>query len=382
MAHLLIIDDDPDLLPRKVPQFFRPLHTGSRSLRPERRASSESLSRSTGRNSSGSTPSRSVGPGRLEADPPNRRPHPGRLCHPGPVGRCGHRGDAARGLRLPAQAARLAKAGPRARRGVEGRPADARTGRCRGDAAGRRSAGRSHRRLLPGHAGSVQGHRPRRRPDFPVLITGESGTGKELVARADLPARPEGQGPVPGPQLCGHPGAAAGERTVRPREGRLHRRRPSPHRQVRAVPRRHDFSRRDRRHAAGTQAKILRLLQEQAFERVGGNETIRTDVRLIAATHRDLKAWSAEGKFRPDLYYRARRVHHPFAAVAGAGRRPDTARAALSCDATTGNSAVRFARLPRRHSSASKLRLARKHPGTAECSEAGIAARHRHGLAD
>src|SRR5262249_46401378 len=52
------------------------------------------------------------------------------------------------------------------------------------------------------------------------------------------------------------------------------------------------------------QAKMLRLLQEQAFERVGGNETIRTDVRLIAATHRDLKAWSEEGKFRPDLYYR------------------------------------------------------------------------------
>src|SRR6266545_4395781 len=52
------------------------------------------------------------------------------------------------------------------------------------------------------------------------------------------------------------------------------------------------------------QAKILRVLQEQAFERVGGNETIRTDVRLIAATHRDLKAWAEEGKFRPDLYYR------------------------------------------------------------------------------
>src|SRR5262249_13048636 len=53
-----------------------------------------------------------------------------------------------------------------------------------------------------------------------------------------------------------------------------------------------------------TQAKILRLLQDQTFERVGGNETVRTDVRLIAATHRDLKAWSAEGKFRQDLYYR------------------------------------------------------------------------------
>jgi two-component system nitrogen regulation response regulator GlnG len=46
------------------------------------------------------------------------------------------------------------------------------------------------------------------------------------------------------------------------------------------------------------------VLQEQAFERVGGNETVRTDVRLIAATHRDLKAWSDEGRFRPDLYYR------------------------------------------------------------------------------
>jgi two-component system nitrogen regulation response regulator GlnG len=52
------------------------------------------------------------------------------------------------------------------------------------------------------------------------------------------------------------------------------------------------------------QAKILRLLQEQTFERVGGNETVRTNVRLIAATHRNLKSWSEEGNFRPDLYYR------------------------------------------------------------------------------
>ena len=56
--------------------------------------------------------------------------------------------------------------------------------------------------------------------------------------------------------------------------------------------------------APALQAKILRLLQDQTFERVGGIETVRTDVRLIAATHRDLKGWSEEGKFRPDLYYR------------------------------------------------------------------------------
>src|SRR5215475_14028248 len=53
-----------------------------------------------------------------------------------------------------------------------------------------------------------------------------------------------------------------------------------------------------------TQSKILRLLQEGRFERLGGNETVRTDVRLIAATNRDLEAWSAQGKYRPDLYYR------------------------------------------------------------------------------
>jgi two-component system nitrogen regulation response regulator GlnG len=52
------------------------------------------------------------------------------------------------------------------------------------------------------------------------------------------------------------------------------------------------------------QAKILRVLQDQTFERVGGQEVVRTDVRIVAATHRDLKARSEEGTFRADLYYR------------------------------------------------------------------------------
>lgn len=52
------------------------------------------------------------------------------------------------------------------------------------------------------------------------------------------------------------------------------------------------------------QSKVLRVLQEQRFERVGGNETIRTDVRIIAATNRDLEAMVNDGKFRSDLYYR------------------------------------------------------------------------------
>ena len=65
-----------------------------------------------------------------------------------------------------------------------------------------------------------------------------------------------------------------------------------------------DLKRRGRRHPAGAATQAARVLQEQEFERLGGTRTIRVDVRLVAATNRDLARMVAEGRFREDLYYR------------------------------------------------------------------------------
>jgi len=137
-----------------------------------------------------------------------------------------------------------------------------------------------------------------------VLITGESGTGKELVARAIYQHSTRARAPflaincaaIPESllesELFGHEkGAFTG--ADRKRIGKFEQCSGGTLflDEIGDMP-------------LATQAKILRLLQDQSFERVGGNETIRTNVRLIAATNRDLKAWSDAGKFRPDLYYR------------------------------------------------------------------------------
>jgi two-component system nitrogen regulation response regulator GlnG len=137
-----------------------------------------------------------------------------------------------------------------------------------------------------------------------VLITGESGTGKELVARAIYQHGTRAKGPFLALNCAAIPDQLLESELFGHEKGAFtgaDRRRIGKFEQCSGgtlfLDEIGDMS-------LATQAKVLRLLQDQSFERVGGNETVQTDVRLIAATHRDLETWSTEGKYRPDLFYR------------------------------------------------------------------------------
>ncbi|MDB5336075.1 MAG: sigma-54-dependent Fis family transcriptional regulator [Planctomycetaceae bacterium] len=144
--------------------------------------------------------------------------------------------------------------------------------------------------------------------DVNVLILGESGTGKELVARAIYQHSRRNQAPflaincaaIPEnlleSELFGHErGAFTG--AERQRVGKFEQ----CHKGTIFLDEVGDMPQ-------STQAKILRLLQEGQFERVGGNETLSVDVRVVAATNQNLDTMIDQGKFRRDLYYRLRGV--------------------------------------------------------------------------
>lgn len=140
--------------------------------------------------------------------------------------------------------------------------------------------------------------------DANVLILGESGTGKEVVARnihyyssrREGPFVPLNCGAIPAEllesELFGHEkGAFTG--AISARKGRFELAEGGTLflDEIGDMP-------------MSMQVKLLRVLQERCFERVGSNKTIRADVRVIAATHRNLEEMIADGEFRQDLYYR------------------------------------------------------------------------------
>ncbi len=137
-----------------------------------------------------------------------------------------------------------------------------------------------------------------------VMITGETGTGKELIARAIHYNGPRANGPfikvncaaIPEglleSELLGHEkGAFTG--AINKKEGKFEIADGGTIflDEIGEIP-------------TSIQVKLLRVLQSREFERVGGNQTIKVDIRIIAATNRDLTQAIAEGRFRTDLYYR------------------------------------------------------------------------------
>lgn len=137
-----------------------------------------------------------------------------------------------------------------------------------------------------------------------VLILGESGTGKELVARAIYHYSSRNQQPFLAMNCAALPETILESELFGHERGAFtgaEQRRIGKFEQVNGgtifLDEIGDMS-------PATQAKALRLLQEQQFERIGGNATVKTDVRIIAATNRDLTRDVDEGRFRQDLLYR------------------------------------------------------------------------------
>lgn len=144
--------------------------------------------------------------------------------------------------------------------------------------------------------------------DATVLIRGESGTGKELIAQAHHYAGKRAAGPFIAVNCAGFPETLLEDELFGHERGA--------------------FTGADRRRAGRfelaqggtlfldeigdlsltTQAKLLRVLEDRSFQRLGGTETLRVDVRLVAATNRDLEDMVTQSAFRSDLYYRIKVV--------------------------------------------------------------------------
>src|SRR5438094_491614 len=146
-----------------------------------------------------------------------------------------------------------------------------------------------------------------------VLLTGESGTGKEIVARAIHHASPRREGPFVAINCAALPEALIESELFGHERGAFTSADKLKRGRFELANSGTLFLDEVAEMTPAAQVKLMRVLQERQFERVGGTATLTADVRLVAATNRDLEQTVADGRFRDDLYYRLAvfRIHLP-----------------------------------------------------------------------
>ncbi|RMF75981.1 MAG: AAA family ATPase [Acidobacteria bacterium] len=140
--------------------------------------------------------------------------------------------------------------------------------------------------------------------DTTVLILGESGTGKELIARALHVLSPRARGPFVAINCAAIPETLLENELFGHEKGAYTGANAKAIGKVEAADKGTLFLDEIGEMPLPLQAKILRLLQDKTYDRIGGTKTRRADIRIIAATNRDLKEQVAARRFREDLYYR------------------------------------------------------------------------------
>ncbi len=205
-----------------------------------------------------------------------------------------------------------------------------------------------------------------------VLLGGESGTGKEVLARFLHSSSRRARGPFVALNCAALPDALLESELFGYEKGAFTGAQSSKPGRIDLAQGGVLFLDEIGETSPSVQAKLLRVLQEREFQRLGGTKTLRADIRVVAATNRDLRSAMARGTFREDLYYRLAVFEIRIPALR---ERPEDILPLAGVfleeiGAELGRPAAGY--LPRREGSAPTVRMAREHPGAPKRPRAGV----------